>query len=372
MARGQDFRARLSELLKSGITNRAILAECCGVSISTVQRHISANDKRTGEYTTGRSIRLTSSDKALIEGGILGDGRLIRNPRGAAFSFSNNKKDLIDWVSAKLDRLVASDPRERYSQSHPINYCNGHYRFQTATWKDLATFQTRWYQEADEETMRRQPWRHSRKQIPNDFCLTPLSGLLWYLGDGYLVQKATRETSQVIRFATHDLPLSGLVGTVIPQLIQILRCEPNEIGTRRDKRVQGYPEYGFEIYIPARYVPRWLQFSGPCPKTIASYRYKWAYRDDRVRKRWQKDELDFLRQYWGRLPYDRICAGLNVTYEQARRAARRRCGLGRTFGRTYSSSGKVPRIDGVGRRFHQDLRALKQTLSRPRRPLADA
>src|ERR1035437_9646874 len=101
MARGQDFRARLSELLKSGITNRAILAECCGVSISTVQRHTSANDKRTGEYTTGRSIRLTSSEKAVIEGGVLGDGRLIRNPRGSAFSFSNNRKDQIGRASCR-------------------------------------------------------------------------------------------------------------------------------------------------------------------------------------------------------------------------------------------------------------------------------
>lgn len=141
--------------------------------------------------------------------------------------------------------------------------------------------------------------------------------------------------------------------------IQILRCEPNEVGTRRDKRVQGYPEYGFEIYIPARYVPRWLQFIGPCPQTITSYRYKWDYREDRVRKRWLNDELNFLRQYWGRLPYDRICAGLNVTFEQARGAVRRRCG----FRRTYSNSGKVSRIEGVEERFQNDLDELKRNTS---------
>src|ERR1035437_4968591 len=99
MARGQEFRTRLNDIIKLGITNRATLAERCGVSLSTIQRHIPANQKRTGEYTTGRSIRLTTSEKAIIEGGILGDGRLIKNPRGAAFSFSNNKRALIDWVS---------------------------------------------------------------------------------------------------------------------------------------------------------------------------------------------------------------------------------------------------------------------------------
>jgi hypothetical protein len=361
MARGQEFRVQLNGLLKSGLTNRAMLAERCGVSISTVQHHIPASQKRTGRYTTGRSIRLTSSEKAIIEGGILGDGRLIQNPRGAAFSFSNNKRDLIDWVGASLNRLVESNPRERYVQSRPVNHSNGTFRFQTATWKDLAIFESSWYECADEETMRRQPWRHYRKRIPEGFRLTPLSGLLWYLGDGYLVQKSTRETSQVIRFATHDLPLSGLVGTLIPQLVRILRCERNEIATHRDKRVQGYPEYGFEICIPARYVPRWLQFIGPCPESVTSYRYKWAYRDERVRKRWLKDELDFLQEYWGRLHHDKICAALNVSYEQARYAAQKRCGLHRA----YSNSGKPLQIDGGEQRFRKDLHRFKSNLSRP-------
>ncbi len=162
----------------------------------------------------------------------------------------------------------------------------------------------------------------------------------------------------MIKFATHDLPLSDLTETLIPQLVRILRCERTEIKTPRDKRVQGYPDYGYELYVPARYVPRWLQFIGPCPETITSYRYKWDYRNDRVRKNWLKDELDFLQKYWGRLPHDQICAGLDVTYEQARKAAQNRCG----FQRAYSNSGQPLRIGGVGRRFKRDLHALKQNL----------
>ena len=247
MARGQEFLTRLNELVESGITNRQTLAECCGVSISNVQRHIPAAQKRTGNYTTGRSIDLTSTEKAIIEGGILGDGRLIRNPCGAAFSFSNTHRDLIDWVGSMVNRLVISDPEDRYFQSHPVNQSNNCFRFQTGTWKDLLILGQEWYQDADKETMQRQPWRHNRKQIPRGFRLTPLSGLLWYLGDGSLVSKSTSETSQVIRFATHDLPLSRLTDVLIPQLVHILRCEPDEVATLRDKRVQGYPEYGSEI-----------------------------------------------------------------------------------------------------------------------------
>jgi hypothetical protein len=302
---------------------------------------------------------------AILEGGILGDGRFVKNPSGAAFSFSNTKRDLIDWVATNLFRLVISNPEERYVQSHPVSQCNDCFRFQTATWKDLLTLAQEWYQNADQETMLRQPWRHYRKQIPKGFRLSPLSGLLWYLGDGSLVSKSTTGTSQVIRFATHDLPLSRLTDTLIPQLVQILHCEGNEVVTNRDKRVQGYPEYGFEIYVPSRYVPKWLQFIGPCPETVTSYRYKWDYRHDRVRKRWLKDEIDFLREYWGRVHHDMICTGLNVTYEQARTVARRRCGLRRE----YSGSGKPLRLVGVEQQFQSDLDLLKLNLSGPRRDI---
>jgi len=58
-----------------------------------------------------------------------------------------------------------------------------------------------------------------------------------------------------------------------------------------------------------RYVPRWLQFIGPCPETIKSYQYKWAYHNDRVRKRWLRDEIDFLEKYWDAFTIARSALG---------------------------------------------------------------
>jgi hypothetical protein len=104
MTRDQTLSSRLTELIKQGITNRAELAKLCGKSVSTVQRHIPASLKRTGDYTTGRSILLTSREKAVIEGGILGDGTMIKNPMGAAFRLDNKERDFINWVALKLDR----------------------------------------------------------------------------------------------------------------------------------------------------------------------------------------------------------------------------------------------------------------------------
>jgi hypothetical protein len=354
--RQQALASRLAKLIKSGITNRLRLAELCGKSVSTIQRSIPADRKRTGHYTTGRSIRLTSRERAVIEGGLLGDGMLIKNPRGAAFEFDNTEGDVVDWVAVELGRLVARDPNERYVQSRPVARYKAMSRFRTATWKDLDALWARWYQRSGQETVGRRPWCHSRKQIPDDFRLTPLSGRLWYLGDGSLVRKSTRETSQVISFATHGFPLAGLKDTLKPQLVQVLRCRSDEVAIRPDPRVNGYPLYGHAITIPARYVPRWLRFIGPCPEAVSSYRYKWDYREGE-RRRWLADELDILREYWGRIPHGVICAGLGVTLEQARYAAQRRCGVHRG----YSNSGRPlrPRSD-ADQRFQRELRATKR------------
>jgi len=346
MACDQPLGLQLAEIIKrEGITNRTQLAERCGKSVSTVQRNIPATLKRKGNYATGSSIRLTPREGALIEGGILGDATMIKNPRGAAFRFDNKMKDLVDWVALELDRLVARDSNQRYSQHRPV----GKTWFRTATWKgDLDDLWVRWYLRGDQET--------SSKQIPDGFRLTPLSGLLWYLGDGSIVRKSTKERSQVIRFATNGFALAGLTDILKPQLVDILGCKGNEITIPPDRRVRGYPMSGYAISVPARYVPRWLQFIGPCPEAVPSYRYKWDYRKT-VRRLWRKDELDLLGKYWGRIPHATICNGLGVTYEQARYPAQRYLGIHKA----YSNSGKPLRPDpGADQRFQRDLRALKQ------------
>lgn len=242
----------------------------------------------------------------------------------------------------------------RYKQSRPVGRCQGVSHFRTATWKgDLDALWARWYQHGDRES--------SHKQIPDGFRLTPLSGLLWYLGDGSIVRKSTKERSQVISLATNGFALAGLRGILKPQLVQILRCKSNEVAIQADRRVKGYPASGYAIRVPARYVPRWLQFIGPCPETVSSYRYKWDYRET-VRKRWLEDELDLLRKYWGRIPHATICTGLGVTYEQARYPAQRCCGIHKG----YANSGKPLKPSrGAEQQFHLDLRAAKQKPSLP-------
>ncbi len=62
-----------------------------------------------------------------------------------------------------------------------------------------------------------------------------------------------------------------------------------------------------------------------------------------VRRLWLKDELDFLLKYWRRLHHSRICVGLNVTYEQARYAAQKRCGIHKAYSNSGQSLRSIPR-----------------------------
>lgn len=266
----QTLDLQLAKLIEhEGITNRNKLAKLLGKSVSSVQRNIPARLKRTGNYTTGRSISLEPAEKAVIEGGLLGDATMIRNPRGAAFRFDNKMRDLADWIAVELDRLVVRDPNQRYSQSRPVGQCKGNTWFRTATWKgDLEDLWALWYQSGDH------PAR--QKQIPDDFRLTRLSGLLWYLGDGSIVRKTTNECSQVVSLATHSFALTGSTDILKPQLVDILRCKNDEIAIHPERRLKGYPLSGYEIRIPARYVPGWFHFIGQCPEAVPSYRYKWA------------------------------------------------------------------------------------------------
>jgi hypothetical protein len=245
--------------------------------------------------------------------------------------FSNNHEELVRWVARQLPRLVVTNQNSRYTNANPIFQSGKHFIFRTSSSPDLNTLWERWYSPVDVQTRRTQPWRYHRKTIPSNFRLAPVSALIWYLGDGSLVRKTSADLSQPVRLATHDLPKTGITKILKPQISAILDAYMDDIVVTRDKRSR-YKEYGFEIYIPSRYVQRWLSFIGKCP--VASYRYKWDWKPT-LRKLWRKDELELLRKYWGRVEHERICDALNVTYEQARQAAKIHWG----FKRSYSRSG---------------------------------
>jgi hypothetical protein len=327
-----DLEKQLVNLIEAGVTNRLELAGICGVSVSTIQKHLPSDLKRKGAYTTGPCGQLTDREQQVIEGGLLGDGSMVQHARGSAFRFANSHTDLVEWIAGELRALVNCDENHRYFQSRPFNEKQGMATFRTATWNNLNALHDRWYGPDTGSGF--------RKRIPVDLVLTPLSALLWYLGDGSLTQDLNGKTSQVLTLATHAFAFKSLQRTLKPQLVEILSCRKHDIALEPDRRVRGYPRCGYQIRIPARYVPRWLRFIGSCP--VLSYSYKWNVRP-RIRRLWLENEIEFLRRCWGRIPHRLICDALSVSYEQARTVAQRRLGIHRG----YSNSGKSVRGSGA-------------------------
>jgi hypothetical protein len=140
--------------------------------------------------------------------------------------------------------------------------------------------------------------------------------------------------------------------TLRPEISEVLGSDVSEIRINRDSRSR-YKEYGYEIYIPSRYVPRWLGYIGKCP--VPSYRYKWDYREG-IRKLWLKDEIAVLCKYWGRIDHKKITEALGVSYEQAHSAAGRYCGLGRAYSNRHRPLKPEPKLE---KQLSRDILRLK-------------
>lgn len=98
------------------------------------------------------------------------------------------------------------------------------------------------------------------KVIPTDVKMTPISVLIWYLGDGSLIE-ASR--SYYIKLCTNGFDKDNVECVLFPQLS---RYEPSFIQAT---------EKQWWVYIPRRQIGEFLSFIGECP--VAEYAYKWKY-----------------------------------------------------------------------------------------------
>ncbi|GAI86654.1 unnamed protein product, partial [marine sediment metagenome] len=128
---------------------------------------------------------------------------------------------------------------------------------------ELKDLWRKWYRPATEEERKIQPWRKFIKIIPLDLELTPLTCLMWYIGDGCLGQSGR---SRKITLSTQ-----GFAGQEVNQLSSKMKGLGIKTTTCKDKT----------IYVWARSVSDFLDYIGPCP--VKCYGYKWGLKKDGVR-----------------------------------------------------------------------------------------
>ena len=199
-------------------------------------------------------IVLSQKETEFVDGALLGDGHITK-PRGNScqFSYITSKRGHAEYVYQKLKRMAVKECENGpvkarvYDKRTKKTYTS--YRFRTVSNITFFGVRLRWYPEGI-------------KVIPADVKMTPICALIWYLGDGSLIE-ASR--SYYIKLCTNGFDKDNVEHVLFPQLIQY---DPSFI---RASETQWW------VYIPRRHINEFLTFIGECP--VAEYSYKWEYQD---------------------------------------------------------------------------------------------
>lgn len=136
------------------------------------------------DNTVGRQFFISQSQEEIINGSLLGDGRLeCRSQKGSArFRVHHGwkQKNLVFWKYEVLKNLVSCPPKKIVCWKNPKNDQDYHsWYFHTRTLLELKEFYERFYPGEGE------------KALPEEIgtILTPLSLAVWYMDDGSCYKK---------------------------------------------------------------------------------------------------------------------------------------------------------------------------------------
>lgn len=195
-------------------------------------------------------IIFSPSEQEFIDGALLGDG-CISKPKGnsSQFTYTTSKKTHAEYVYSKLKRIAVNENKNGPILSHVFDNRTGKtyhsYRFRTVNNIAFKEIYDKWYPE-------------KKKSIPPDIKLTPLSVLIWYIGDGGIING---KRCQHIKISTHAFDKHQLETGLLPQLRAF---DPHLVKVKKEQ---------YYIYIPRRKMKDFFTFIGKCP--VKEYRYKW-------------------------------------------------------------------------------------------------
>lgn len=135
-----------------------------------------------------------------IDGFLLGDGNIATNSKNGRFSISSSQKEWCDYSMSFFTPYCPSTSRIARTvidEKHP----NSEWNSASLSHKDIKLSRDRWYPDG-------------KKIVPKDVRITPLSTMLWYLGDGSL------SNGQVICLATCGFSEVEIDMILIPKLYQ--------------------------------------------------------------------------------------------------------------------------------------------------------
>lgn len=263
---------QISEMLQSEGKNIAIgtiykYAKKLGIS-RTISEACVNKDPDPLDWTISY---MTEATLKALDGFVLGDG-----------SIQSDKKP--DSNSGRINCSLEYEEFARYMMSFFNGYkpivvkINSSSMKQGFCWQGQSKFHPDFYKQ-------RQRWYpiDGKKQVPEDVRITPISVLLWYLGDGSLVSVGH---SVHIRLSTDGFLENG---------VEILVRKMNDAG------IDCHRNNDNRIYIEARGIPAFFKFIGECP--VECYKYKWDLPEWRFEAKRMKDVASELNVEYQRLSY---------------------------------------------------------------------
>jgi len=206
-------------------------------------------------------IEISGRLTEFLNGLLLGDGHLDWHKWSSAYYNASKHEVLLEWLSTQLLHFGIEQVGKVWRQEKDTFFPNGKkchtisFFYNSRRYVELKNWQKKWYRPAFREE--RQKGRKFIKVVPKDVHLTPLTCLMWYIGDG-----SFHEDFGYISFATQCFSDSE-----IDFLISLLE----ELGFKATKHSNR------SICLSTKNTKNFLKYIGPCPKKIKTiYRYKWG------------------------------------------------------------------------------------------------
>lgn len=198
-------------------------------------------------------IIFTKTQKEVLYGALLGDGSLVKHKNGinAQFVYLSKSRQHVDFVAEYFKEYwsgegiqdtsyIDSRTDKEYFRSQMRTYTNSGFTKEYYHW-----------------------YVDGKKHLPEDLILTPLTCLIWYIGDGGICHGSRTES---IKLSTQCFSKEEQEKILIPQLknfeATLMKADLNKEG-----------EQQYFIYIPHRKEKEFLSYIGNCP--FSDYQYKW-------------------------------------------------------------------------------------------------
>lgn len=228
-----------------------------------VKHNIEIRDKSSSVQRAMSALDIDSSfmDENTIEvidGLMLGDGH-INFKRNRSFQSSRvvigtSSRQWAEFALQGLSKYNPSDPKDyqKIDKRHP----NQIWESKTKTHPDIVSQAKRWYTGPNES-----------KKVPEDVRITPISVMLWYLGDGSFTYQSKINAGKV-RLATCSFDKNIVDNILIPKLEKLgIKC--NKDCSKNDVVIFGSNiknffnligwESPFSDYYHKFNVPEWLK-----------------------------------------------------------------------------------------------------------------